>query len=170
MNLVFECVSANEELAPTAYIVGQRALSTRGIVVKHVGLNRRAAAIIKRHHSYRKPVRAQRPLKLYNCTLGTDFGLRCDCAVPTRTLAMQWQNLSWGINSIVARSGATATDQRRTFSSDLGEIDKHTVTSVVNSLGHKGKHVFKHVPLERSWMIRVLKKPWEVASSAQIVV
>jgi hypothetical protein len=61
VNLVFDCVSANRELDPFAYILAQRVLNIRRTVVKHFGKKGQIGDIIKRYSTYVKPTRPGSP-------------------------------------------------------------------------------------------------------------
>ena len=55
------------------------------------------------------------------------------------------------VESIVTRSRAQATSQQRTFCGPISELDNDTLKSVVNHLGYKEKHVFRHVASGACW-------------------
>jgi hypothetical protein len=181
VNLVFDCASANKELDPFAYILVQRVLNIRRTIVKHFGKKGQIGDIIRRYSTYVKPTGYRKPslwdeaelddgieddhesycfgpvgllvdnLKLYACELGDDFVIRCPGEQPIHILDMPWQHLKSAINAIVTRSRAQATNSMRTFCGDVSELDNDTLKSVVNGLGSKEKHVFRHVATGAFW-------------------
>lgn len=61
VNLVFDYASSNKELDPAAYVLTQRVLNVRRMIVKHPGLKGRIALIIKKYKAYAGATKEKKP-------------------------------------------------------------------------------------------------------------
>jgi ribonuclease HI len=178
VNLVFDCVSANKELDPIAYILVQRVTNLRRVIAKHHGKKGMIGLIIKRYHNYVAKSKYVAPSmwdalerdaeEVSPCVFGPlgllmqdldslgyaisqDFIISKVGEAPIHVLDMPWQHLKSALCSIVARSRAAATSHNRSFCGKFDELDNSVLKSVVNSLGHKEKHVYRHVATGAYW-------------------
>jgi ribonuclease HI len=181
VNIVFDCVNASKELDPVAHIVYLRLVAIRRAVVKHRGKKGLMGLIIKRYAQYKPKPKVSThsiwstcvddcpdhddqgscehgPVGLLvedlaglGCTLTHDFRITTPDEVSIDLLEMPWQHLKTAFMGVVARNRAKATLVQRSFCGSFDEIDLPILKTVVNSLGVKEQHVYKHIVTGGFW-------------------
>jgi ribonuclease HI len=83
--------------------------------------------------------------------LSDDLWISGDGEVPFNIIEMPWQHMKSAVMSISARSRMKNTNQERTFCGDVSELDNSILKTVINSLGEKEQHIYKHVATGAYW-------------------